>query len=182
MHTNDRGQCLQFTPRYSVTRCLRAGLIRAVLFTLIWWVLADGAMASWPVGVPVVLLTTIVSMALLPPFSWSLIGIIRIVPFFLWHSLCGAVDVARRAFHPGLPISPGLYYYQWHLPPGLPQIFMANMVSLLPGTLSAELADEYLCVHVLDQTGAFTSDLSILEEYVARLFALNLTVDRSKKI
>jgi len=103
------------------------------------------------------------------------------VPFFLWRSLYGGVDVARRALHPRLPISPEMYHHRWRLPPGLPQVFMANTVSLLPGTLSAELGDEFLYVHVLDQTGAFASELMILEEYVAGLFGLNLIVDRSEE-
>ena len=144
--------------------------IRATLFILIWLILTEGVISSWLIGLPVVLLATIVSIYLLLPTPWSLIGLIRIIPFFLWHSLSAAVDVAKRAFHPQLPISPGLYHYHWHLSPGMPQIFMANMVSLLPGTLSTELHDKYLCVHVLDQTGSFISQLSILEEYVERLF------------
>jgi multisubunit Na+/H+ antiporter MnhE subunit len=95
-------------------------------------------------------------------------------PFFLWRSLYGGVDVARRALHPKLPISPGLFDYRWRLPPGLPRVFMANTVSLLPGTLSAELGEEYLHVHVLDRSGDFIPELSIVEEHVARLFGLHL--------
>ncbi len=181
MYTNDQKQHLQFAPGHSVIITLRTGLIRAVLFTLIWWILTDGAMNSWLVGVPVVLFATLVSVQLLPPFSWSLIGIIRFVPFFLWRSLYAGVDVARRAFDPSLPISPQMYHYRWRLPPGLPQVFMANTVSLLPGTLSAELGDEFLYVHVLDKTGAFASELMILEEYVADLFGLKLITDRSEE-
>ena len=180
MQTNNRRQRLQFSSANTAAIPLRSAVIRALLFTLIWWILTDGAMNSWLVGAPVVLLSTIASIMLLPPFSWSLTGIIRFIPFFLWRSLCAATDVARRALHPRLPIAPGLYYYRWRLPPGLPQIFMTNIVSLLPGTLSTELGHKYLCVHVIDHTGAFSSELSIIEEYVARLFALNLLTDRSK--
>jgi len=82
--------------------------------------------------------------------------------------------VARRALHPRLPISPGLLDYRWRLPPGLPRVFMANTVSLLPGTLSVELDDAHLRVHVLDETGAFTAELQVVEVYVARLFGLSL--------
>ena len=154
--------------------------IRAMLFALIWLVLSGGVINSWSIGVPVVLLSTLVSIILLPPTPWSFIGLIRIIPFFLWHSLCAAIDVAKRALHPQLPISPDLYHYYWHLSSGVPQIFMANMVSLLPGTLSIELHDKYLCIHVLDQTGDFISQLSIVESYVARLFTPTLIEYRSK--
>lgn len=57
---------------------------------------------------------------------------------------------------------------------------MANTVSLLPGTLSAELDEEHLHVHILDHTGAFSSELMVIEARVARLFGLNLVVDGSE--
>ncbi|MEA2079698.1 MAG: Na+/H+ antiporter subunit E [Pseudomonadota bacterium] len=134
---------------------------RAVLFALLWWTVTEGAMNSWLAGAPVVVFAVLASGALLPRVSWSLPGIVRFVPFFLWRSLYGGVDVARRALHPRLPISPGLFDHRWRLPPGLPRVFMANTVSLLPGTLSAELDEGHLRVHVLDQTGAFASELSV---------------------
>jgi multicomponent Na+:H+ antiporter subunit E len=147
---------------------------RALVFALLWWILTQGAINSWLVGVPVVVLAVLASKQLLPVVSWSLSGIVRFIPFFLWRSLYGGVDVARRALHPKLPISPGLFDYRWRLPPGLPRVFMANTVSLLPGTLSAELGEEYLHVHVLDRSGDFIPELSIVEEHVARLFGLHL--------
>ena len=171
---------ITLTPRDSVMIHLRTGWLRAVLFALLWWILTDGAMGSWLVGVPVVLFATLVSVVLLPPFSWSLTGIARFVPFFLWHSLRGGVDVARRALHPRLPISPGLFDYRFRLPPGLPRVFMANTVSLLPGTLSAELDEEHLRVHVLDETRAFAEELKVLETQVAGVFGLVLAGNRGE--
>ena len=174
MYKYDRAQRLKFTLRDLLVIHLRNGWLRAVLFALMWWVLTDGAMDSWLVGVPVVLFSTLLSVVLLPPFSWSLTGIARFLPYFLWRSLYGGVDVARRALHPRLPISPGMYDHRWRLPPGLPRVFMANTVSLLPGTLSAELDEEYLRVHVLDRTGAFASELALIEARVARLFNVKI--------
>ncbi|MCF6354614.1 MAG: Na+/H+ antiporter subunit E [Candidatus Polarisedimenticolaceae bacterium] len=153
---------------------LRSGSLRAVLFALIWWILTDGATDSWLVGAPMVLLATVASIALLPPSSWSLTGIMRFVPFFLWRSLYGGVDVARRTLHPRLPIAPGLFYHPWRLPPGLPRLFMANTVSLLPGTLSAELDADYLQVHLLDEQKDFLSELEMIEQRVAAMFGISL--------
>ncbi|WP_177418381.1 Na+/H+ antiporter subunit E [endosymbiont of Lamellibrachia barhami] len=174
MHSDDRRQRLEFLPRDSVMIHLRTGWFRAALFALLWWILTDGAADSWLVGVPVVLFATLASLALLPPFSWSLIGIARFVPFFFWRSLYGGADVARRALHPRLPISPDMYEHRWRLPPGLPRVFMANIVSLLPGTLSAELDEECLRIHVLYETSTFAEDLSVVEKQVAGVFGLAL--------
>lgn len=174
MSLYDRRLRLASTSRDPVIIHLQTGLLRAVFFALVWWILTDGAMDSWLVGAPVVMVATLVSVLLLPPFSWSLTGIVRFVPFFVWHSLQGGVDVARRALHPLLPISPWLFDYRFQLPPGPPRIFMANTVSLLPGTLSAELHKECLRVHVLDETSAFVEELQVLEKQVAGVFGLEL--------
>ena len=154
---------------------------RTLLFALLWWILTQGAINSWLVGAPVVVLAVLASGWLLPAIPWSLSGIVGFVPFFLWRSLYGGVDVARRALHPKLPISPILFDYRWRLPPGLPRVFMANTVSLLPGTLSAELGEEHLRVHVLDQSGDFISELSVVEERVASLFGLSLAADEREE-
>ncbi|HEB93256.1 MAG TPA: cation transporter [Gammaproteobacteria bacterium] len=170
----DRRQGLELTPRELVLFHLWNGCLRAVLFALVWWIFTDGAMDSWWVGVPVILFATLVSKVLLPPYFWSLTGIIRFVPFFLWRSLYGGVDVARRALHPRLPISPGLFCYPWRLPPGLPRIFMANVVSLLPGTLSTQLGEHCLQVHVLDERKDCLSELETVEQRVAVMFGISL--------
>lgn len=150
-------------------------LFRAVLFALVWWVLVDGASNSWLIGLPVTVLATLLSVLLLPPTSWSLIGIVRFIPFFIWQSIRGGFDVAGRAMHPKLPISPGLYDYPLRLPPGLPRVFMANTASLLPGTLSVELDVAHLRVHVLDKTGDFAEQFNVLENKLAAIFRCELT-------
>ncbi len=150
-------------------------LLRLVLFSLLWWVLTDGAAGSWLVGVPIILLATLVSVRLMPALSWSVPGMLLFVPYFLWHSMRGGVDVARRAMHPQLPISPALFDYRFRLPPGLPRVFMANIVSLLPGTLSVEIDSEILRVHVLDEAGDTTQELALLENRLAAIFGLTLT-------
>ena len=76
--------------------------------------------------------------------------------------------------HPQLPITPCLFDYRFRLPPGLPRVFMANTVSLLPGTLSVELGEEFLRVHVLDETGAINEELNLLENRLADIFGLEL--------
>lgn len=178
VHTVNRKRRLEFTTRESVFFHLRSGCLRAVLFALMWWILTDGAMDSWLVGTPVILFATVVSVKLLPPVYWSFLGVVRFVPFFLWHSLCGGVDVARRALHPRLPISPELFDHRWRLPAGLPRVFMANIVSLLPGTLSAELGVNCLQVHVLDERKDFLSELEEVEQRVAAMFGISLPPSR----
>ena len=163
-----------FSSLLSSNLYIRTWSLRGILFSLMWWILTDGAMYSWLVGIPIVLIATLVSVMLMPPLSWSLLGIMRFIPYFLLYSIRGGVDVAMRAIHPQLPISPGLLDYRFRLPPGLPRVFMANTVSLLPGTLSVELDEEILQIHVLDETGVIEEELNILENRLADIFGIEL--------
>ena len=174
----DRQASPKPAPRKPAVTPLQGGWLRAVLLALLWWILTDGALDSWLVGAPVVLLATWVSVALLPPSPCSLSGVVRFIPFFLWCSLCGGVDVARRALHPQLPISPGSFDLQWRLPPGLPRLFMANTISLLPGTLSAEFGVDCLQVHLLDERKDFLPELERVEQRVAAIFGISLPPSR----
>ncbi|WP_417344507.1 Na+/H+ antiporter subunit E [Ferrimonas sp.] len=155
------------------TQHLGAGW-RAAAFALLWWMLSDGAMASWWVGVPVVLLATWVSMKLVAPFSFSPVGFARFVPHFIWYSLRGGVDVAWRAFHPRRPLAPTLIDFPLRLPSGMARVFMANTVSLLPGTLSTELRTGLLRVHVLDGRKTVIPELLELERIIALVFGTPL--------
>ncbi|MCF6346556.1 MAG: Na+/H+ antiporter subunit E [Thiomicrorhabdus sp.] len=147
-------------------------LTRGILFSLIWWALTNGDLSSWVMGGPAVVLALIVSMLLIPPTSLVWSAGVKFVLFFMIRSLMGGIDVAWRAFHPRLPIEPDLIEYPLQLPPGVAQVVMVNTVSLLPGTLSAELNDSVLKVHVLDGRSDVKSELMVVEKHVRRLFGL----------
>ena len=159
---------------HRVTRYVGSGALRLGAFALVWWALTGGTVGSWLVGLPAVLIATLISLALVPPFSWSLTGVVYFLPFFVWQSLRGGTDVAWRAFHPQIPINPGIVKYPLLLPPGLPRVFLINTVSLLPGTLSAELEPDELIVHALDTEQNVLAELKVVEQVVARLFAISL--------
>lgn len=149
---------------------------RALLFSLLWWALSDGNVQSWWVGVPAVSFAVIASVALLPPVPLVWRELLMFVPFFLRRSLQGGADVARRAFHPRLPIAPEIIDCPLRLPPGLPRVILVNTVSLLPGTLSAELDGLVLKVHVLDGQGDFMPELEALEQSLARMSGVSPTI------
>jgi len=112
------------------------------------------------------------------PFVWD--ELLRFTPSFLIRSLLGGVDVAWRAFHPGIPpIAPVLIEYPLRLPSELPRVFMANTISLLPGTLSVEFHRSVLTVHVLDGRKNVLAEIESVEQSVARIFGTSLTVAES---
>lgn len=158
-----------------------AFVARFFIFAFIWWIFTEGVIASWVIGVPAVLLAVTASMVCVPPVSLVWYEVVRFVHFFIIHSLISAADVAYRALHPSMPIAPDLIDYPLRIPPGFPQIFMANTVSLLPGTLSVELDQCVLKVHVLDKRKDFMTEIKSVEQRVARMFAVTLINDEKDK-
>ena len=161
---------------------LASGLRRTALFAFLWWTLTAADSHSWIIGVPVVLAATAASLALSPPSRWriSLAGLAGFIPYFTWRSMAGSVDVAWRVLHPRLPISPSFEEYPLRLPAeGPARVFFADIVSLLPGTLSAELRADSMTIHVLngDSPNAST-ELQRLELKVGALFGLQLAASR----
>lgn len=148
-------------------------LISALLMALIWSVLSGDA-ASWIVGIPTILLGMLAFHGLRRPEAGSVA--VRRVPgfalWFLWHSFRGGIDVARRALHPGMPLNPGFVHYKLTLAPGPARIFFINCVSLLPGSLSADIHRDELILHALDIEAGVLNEVRDAERRVQRLYGI----------
>lgn len=151
-------------------------ILPAVILGLLWVLLTGGDLASWVVGLPSVLLAAI-AFNYLNTGRALRVRVTRLPAFiiwFVWHSLKGGVDVAWRAVQPGVPLCPGFVRYRIRLAPGPARVFMVNCVSLLPGTLSAELSDDALLLHALDTEADVIAGTRAVEQRVGRLFASNI--------
>ena len=134
------------------------------------WLILDGWQTLW-LGLPASMAAAMLASSLAPDhrhfwLSWRLAGFLG---FFLWESLRGGVDVGWRAMHPRLPISPAFCRHRMTLPDGQPRTLLISTISLLPGTLSADLEDDgrHLIVHSL-VAGAEAS-VSRLDHWIAWL-------------
>jgi len=156
---------------------VRRFLLYVSLLLLLWFALTAGNPAAGWFGIPLSLGGALVALKLLPAKGrmWSLAGLIRFVPWFVRESLLGGADVARRALHPRLPLAPAVLDYPTALPEGPARTFLAGLISLLPGTLSAEWKGGELRIHVLDEGLAVEGRLRLLERRVADLFGLETT-------
>jgi multicomponent Na+:H+ antiporter subunit E len=95
---------------------------------------------------------------------------VRFLPVFLLESVKGGIDVSLRVFRPGMRLRPVVVDYRLRLPNGLPRLLMLNVVSLLPGTLSADLQDNCLRLHVLDKNTSYENELRRIESYIEKMF------------
>jgi multicomponent Na+:H+ antiporter subunit E len=164
----------------STTAAFAAALAwRLVAFALLWWLLTSGQQAAALFGAPFVVIAAILSTlsrfrarpnrGLLHPVAP--LALLRLVGFFLWHSLLGGIDVAVRAFRRPLPLTPDLVDYALRLPPGPATVLMSGLVSLMPGTL-AVICEGHLRVHVLDRHGQWHRDLERLERRIGAVYRI----------
>lgn len=149
---------------------------RTAILAGVWWVLAEGTGTGWGMGVAAVAIAVGVTLWLQPP--GRLAPRLRAVPAFaVWfvrHSVAGGVDVARRAVRRSVDLDPAVLVLPVRLPEGWPRVVLADVVSLLPGTLAVSLRSGRLELHVLDATRPVARDVRGVEERVARLFGITL--------
>lgn len=146
---------------------------RLLAGAVLWWALSEGDGATAPYGLVAVPLAVAVSVALLPPrrpavpLHRRLPAVAGLAGWFLVRSVLGGVDVARRAVSRPVDLEPGLVEHRLSLPAGLARVLVADLTSLLPGTLSVELEGDLLVVHVLDEQQPVARQLVELERRVA---------------
>lgn len=161
-----------------MTAYLGAGLPRALTLAVVWWAASEGETFGWWYGAGVVVLATGVSLRLRPPRTVRPAprrlleqtgALLTLAGWFIARSLVGGVDVARRALSHPLDLKPGLVRHELEIPPGQARTVVVGLLSLMPGTLSAELDGDVLQVHSLDVTTDVTGEVAELEDRVGRV-------------
>ncbi len=129
-----------------------AFLRRALALAALWWVLDEGRTDGWWFG-GLVIAGALAARPLFPladnNWRWSPSGLLRFIPYFLKLSARGGWDVARRAFSRRAALDPSLFIFTTRLENPTARIFLAHVISLLPGTLTADLRGDTLQIHAL---------------------------------
>lgn len=149
-------------------------VLAVIVLGAIWAVLTGFRLDALGFGVPAVLGGAALVFVLPGAPGWRLSpgGALAFVIWFSAQSVRGAVDVAIRAFSPDMGLRPGFRRHPLALPGGAPRVLFLNTITLLPGTLSAEVAGDEVIVHMLDERADLAADLAALEMRIAALFAL----------
>jgi multicomponent Na+:H+ antiporter subunit E len=148
-------------------------ILRFLSYLAIWLVMAGADPGNILPGVAAAGLATWCSLVLLPPLRGPggvrPLRLVRLLLWFVWVSVLAGLDIARRAFSPSLPLSPGWLVYSSRLPRDVPRNLFMSMASLMPGTLCTGTDDSGdLIVHCLDVGQPVASQLADEE---ARLVA-----------
>ena len=96
-------------------------------------------------------------------------GLPRFSAFFLTQSVLGGIDVAKRALAPKLRLNPGFLDFSCAIRNPASRLLFVNCISLLPGTLSADLQGRALRIHYLGgDTSHHYADLERLQDEILR--------------
>jgi multicomponent Na+:H+ antiporter subunit E len=69
------------------------------------------------------------------------------IPVFIWLCLKANVDVLYRVLHPNLPINPGIVKVKTELKSEMGKAFLANSITLTPGTMTVDMVGQTLYIH-----------------------------------
>ena len=101
--------------------------------------------------------------------------LILYIPVFLWECFKANLDVAYRVIHPKLPIKPGIVKVKTHLKTNIGRVFLANSITMTPGTLSVDLVGNTLYIHWINVTSKnpniYTQKIAgRFEKFLKRIF------------
>ena len=69
------------------------------------------------------------------------------IPVFFWEMAKANFDVAFRVLHPKRPINPGIVKIKTNIKSEMGKTFLANSITLTPGTFTVDIKDEFLYIH-----------------------------------
>ncbi|EOM74314.1 cation transporter [Rhodococcus rhodnii] len=159
----------------SALRLLASVLLRIAGFGAVWWALAEGDASMFSYGVVIVPVAVAISLWLVPPTTPAVPLPRRVVAlgalggWFLWQSLLGGIDVARRSIRRPVGVDPHVIEYRIGLTSPAARVALADLNALMPGTLSVDLDGDVLHVHVLGHDIDARGQIARLEQRIARV-------------
>ncbi len=153
---------------------IRSATSRFIAMMILWLILVEGDRYNVWFGMAIAAGAALVSLLFIPKITFHPLALIGFVPFFLHKSIIGGIDVAKRAFDPRMPIDPGFAEFPLSISSERGRVFIANTMSLLPGTVSVEVLERSLRLHLLDRTLPVHTTLQVLETHVASLLGEEL--------
>jgi multicomponent Na+:H+ antiporter subunit E len=148
-------------------------VVRGALLGLLWWVLTEGDSPGWYYGVVAGAAALALSLRLSPPAAprgrwvsraWPTV---RLVVWFLVHSVLGGIDVSRRILARRVDVLPEVQRHPLLLEPGHQRQVALAMVSLMPGTLMVGMEGDTALIHVLDSRIRVAENWAALQRGIA---------------
>ncbi len=92
------------------------------------------------------------------------------IPWLLWQIVLASLQVAQAVLHPKCPIDPALLRFKTRLGNTSSRVILGNSITLTPGTITVDIADDEFLVHgLMDLSYSGILDDSLRGE-VAKLY------------
>ncbi|MCK5133599.1 MAG: Na+/H+ antiporter subunit E [Candidatus Sabulitectum sp.] len=159
----------------------KSAIVGVVILFAVWVMLTDTSQQEMLLGGATALLIVFLfreKLAVLGDIKLnpkSLIYMFVYLFVFSWELLKSNIDVAFRVVSPRLPINPGIVKVRTTLKSPLGRAFLANSITLTPGTLTVEMKGEFFYIHWIDVTSDNIEDatkeiVSNFEKYLEIIF------------
>ena len=94
---------------------------------------------------------------------------------FIWECIKANLDVAYRVLSPKKPIRPGIVKVKSNLKSNIGKTFLANSITMTPGTITVDVVDDYFYIHWIYVNGKNAEEyghkiLGRFEKYIKRIF------------
>jgi multicomponent Na+:H+ antiporter subunit E len=104
-------------------------------------------------------------------YFWALLYLF----IFLWECIKANIDVMYRVVHPALPVKPGIVKVKSMLKTDMGKVFLANSITMTPGTITVDIIGDYFYVHWIyvhsKDPAIYTQKiLGRFEKYLKRIF------------
>ena len=129
--------------------------LTCLLLVLVLWVLLFWSVSPAILGVGVIFAIIVATLVghvlpdrtqkLFDPRRW--VFAIVYLPYFLYYCVLANLDVAVRVIHPDVPIKPGIIKVRTTLTGEMAKTFLANSITLTPGTLTVDIDGQDLYIH-----------------------------------
>lgn len=132
--------------------------VTTVIIYFIFWLAYTTSLAPDEIIIGVIL-STLLSLFTYKSFSQKnpdnnivvrVINLFKYIPVFIIEMVKANLDVARRVINPSLPINPGIIKIPTNLKSDYAKLFLANSITLTPGTLTLDVIDDQLYIHWID--------------------------------
>lgn len=110
---------------------------------------------------------------LLNPRRW--LWFILYLVVFAYQCFKANLDVAMRVLSPGINLKPGIVRIKTTLRTDIARVFLANSITLTPGTMTVDIQDDVLYIHWIDVATDDPQEIARkikgpFERYLAKVF------------
>jgi multicomponent Na+:H+ antiporter subunit E len=148
--------------------------LRLALFCIIWVLLTGWQLSSWSVGGVFIIMASLLSLYLAPqqqtvPGKINPTKLFLFFCYFFIQSLRGGWSTAKLALRPKQKLSPGVIKYPIELVNESHIFTFMQVISLLPGTISAEHNCREVIIHILDLNSFSRAEIDNCYAWVSKL-------------